>query len=82
MRKVRVLAVALATVMATAFATSCSQEDVAPVNGNQIPEATQSRIADLGFDISDLKTINHKNPLTGETSQKFVIEGANLNEEI
>lgn len=75
MRKVKVLAVALATVMTSAFVTSCSQEDVAPVNENQISEATQSRIADLGFDISDLQTINHKNPLTGETSQKFVIEG-------
>ena len=75
MRKVRIAAVAFAALLTSAFVTSCSQEDVAPVNELQVSEAMSSRIADLNFDVSDLQQINYKNPLTGESSQKFLVEG-------
>ena len=69
------LVVAFAAIMSAAMVTSCSQEEVNPVNGNAIPESTKTQLSDLGFDISDLTVVDYNNPLNGESGKRFKLEG-------
>ena len=53
---------------------SCTQEEVAPIKENAIPGEIKSALSDLRFDISDLQQVVDKNPLTGESTVKYLVE--------
>ncbi|MEP1033817.1 M57 family metalloprotease [Ekhidna sp.] len=61
-------------VMFLAFGfTSCSTED--EPQADEISDEVLAQFSDLGFDVSDIQMINHRNPLTGVSSKQYQLEG-------
>ncbi|WP_370087774.1 M57 family metalloprotease [Ekhidna sp.] len=61
-------------VMFLAFGfTSCTSED--EPTADVISDEVLAQFADLGFDVSDIQMINHRNPITGESSKQYQLEG-------
>lgn len=53
---------------------SCTQDSDEP-NANEISDEVLAKFTDLGFDVSDIVVVNHSNPLTGEFSKQYQLEG-------
>ncbi|WP_436515812.1 M57 family metalloprotease [Ekhidna sp. To15] len=53
--------------------TSCSTED-GPV-ADEISDEVLAQFDELGFDVSDIQMVNHQNPITGESSKQYLLEG-------
>lgn len=53
--------------------TSCSTED--DPQADEISDEVLAQFSDLGFDVSDIQLINHRNPLSGESSKQYQLEG-------
>lgn len=53
--------------------TSCSTED-GPV-ADEISDEVLAQFDELGFDVSDIQMISHLNPITGESTKQYVLEG-------
>ncbi|MEQ9466562.1 MAG: M57 family metalloprotease [Ekhidna sp.] len=53
--------------------TSCSTED--EPQADEISNEVLAQFTDLGFDVSDIEFVNHNNPLTGESSKQYKLEG-------
>ncbi|MEO9484256.1 MAG: M57 family metalloprotease [Ekhidna sp.] len=61
-------------VMFLAFGfTSCSTEDGPQTE--EISDEVLAQFSDLGFDVSDIQVVNHLNPITGESSKQYQLEG-------
>ena len=61
-------------VMFLAFGfTSCSTED--EPQADEISDEILAQFSDLGFDVSDIQKLNHRNPLTGESGIVYQLEG-------
>lgn len=61
-------------VMFLAFGfTSCTSED--EPKADEISDEVLAQFADLGFDVSDIQMVNHRNPITGESSRQYQLEG-------
>ncbi|MEM8939250.1 MAG: M57 family metalloprotease [Bacteroidota bacterium] len=54
--------------------TSCSTDSEEP-QIDEISDAVLAQLEDLGFDVSDVKIVNHLNPMTGESSKNYQLEG-------
>ncbi len=54
--------------------TSCSTEDE-PLVTDAISDEVLAQFEALGFDVSDIQRINHLNPITGEQSFQYQLEG-------
>ena len=54
--------------------TSCSTSEEEP-KANEISDEVLAQFTDLGFDVSDIELINHRNPITGESSKQYQLEG-------
>lgn len=54
--------------------TSCSTEDE-PLVTDAISDEVLAQFEALGFDVSDIQRINHLNPVTGEESFQYQLEG-------
>lgn len=53
--------------------TSCSTEDE-PVS-DEISDEIVAQFEELGFDVSDIERVNHRNPITGQSSIQYQLEG-------
>lgn len=53
--------------------TSCSTEDEPKID--EISDEVLAQFTDLGFDVSDIQMVNHINPLSGESSKQYKLEG-------
>lgn len=53
---------------------SCTQDSDAP-QVDEISDEVLTQFSDLGFDVSDIEIVNHHNPLTGEFSKQYQLEG-------
>lgn len=53
--------------------TSCTTEN--EPQSDEISDDVLTQFADLGFDVSDIQLVSHLNPLTGESSQQYQLEG-------
>lgn len=63
------------TVMFLAFGfVSCVQDTDEPKT-DEISDEVLTQFTDLGFDVSDIVVVNHQNPLTGEISKQYQLEG-------
>ncbi len=62
----------LALFLAFGF-TSCTTED--DPKADEISDEVLAQFSDLGFDVSDIEIVNHSNPLTGESSKQYQLEG-------
>jgi hypothetical protein len=58
---------ALAFAAIFAIALSCSDQQVKPKVPDEVSDEVRAQFKELGFDVSDLRIVNEKNPLTGET---------------
>lgn len=58
-----------------AIALSCSDQSVKPEVPDQVSEEVRTQFKELGFDVSDMRTVTEKNPLTGETVKHYLLEG-------
>jgi hypothetical protein len=56
------------------IAQSCSDQGVKPETSNQISDEVRSQFTELGFDVSDIKSVTEKNPLTGELQKHYLLE--------
>jgi hypothetical protein len=75
MKKTRSMLLAtLALALAVTFMYSCSQEAEQP-QLDEISEETKAKFTELGFDVSDVQLVSNHNPLTGETSRDYLLEG-------
>lgn len=72
-KKKAMLLMGVLVAMGTMF--SCQQEEIAPLAQEDIPAQIKTALTDLQFDISDLKQVQHDNPLTGESSLMYQVEG-------
>lgn len=54
--------------------SSCTQDDVTPVK-DEISSDVSAKFEELGFDVSDIRKVSEKNPLTGELVEGYVLEG-------
>lgn len=75
MRQVTKLTIALAIVAIFGIAQSCSDQAIKPDMPQPITDQLRADFAALGFDVSDLQTVNRYNPLTGETEFNYLLEG-------
>src|SRR5687768_17564229 len=67
---------ALAFAAIFAIALSCSDQQVKPEVPDEVSDEVRAQFKDLGFDVSDLRIVNEKNPLTGETGiRHYLLEG-------
>jgi len=64
--------VAIATL---AFMSSCSQDEVSPLDKGGISSDVKEKLLNASFDISDLKAVDRVNPLTNEREVGYMIEG-------
>lgn len=53
--------------------TSCSTEE--EPKANEISDEVLAQFSNLGFDVSDIAIVNHRNPITGESSKQYQLEG-------
>ena len=54
--------------------TACSPESENP-QVDEISDEILAQFEDLGFDVSDIEIVDHKNPLTGISSKMYRLEG-------
>jgi hypothetical protein len=66
-------AFAIAALFAIAF--SCSDQNVSPEIADEVSDDVRARFKDLGFDASDMKIVNERNPLTGVIGKHYLLEG-------
>lgn len=53
--------------------SSCTQDDIQPTT-SEITDDVSAKFEELGFDVSDLQTVNRKNPITGEMENGYLLE--------
>ena len=75
MKKTRFLVgKAIALILASTLILSCTPEsDV--IQENDVPDEVLAILDDAGFDAGSTKAVNFTNPLTGESSKQYVVEG-------
>lgn len=54
---------------------SCTQQDEVTPAANGISDEVTGQFAELGFDVSDIQTVNETHPLTGEKMEGYLLEG-------
>lgn len=73
MRRLNLTLLSVLAMLAIVF-TSCTTEGE-EVKADEISDEVLTQFQDLGFDVSDIQLVSHFNPLTGENSRQYQLEG-------
>lgn len=73
MRRLNYTLLCVLAMLAIGF-TSCTSEGE-DLQIDEISDEVLAQFIDLGFDVSDIQIVNHHNPLTGQNTKQYQLEG-------